>query len=252
MIKFFRQIRYKLMSENKSGKYIKYAIGEIILVVIGILIALKVNDWNETYKQLRQENMYLIKLNDDLQDMKDIIEYTNKLDPEFIMDAQKALHYVQQCDENAPGKEHLDKTLLTHGNLRNILIKEATYTEMLANGAFTRLQNDSLKSAISNLYSLLHNSNEYISYFRAELGRASMIIWEHTEKEFLPDVELDYNSQDQLVAKYNYIELCQSGAFKNALAEVYDARQDVYQSSSFLAIELESVLNLLNEETRDD
>ena len=40
MIKFFRQLRYKSMNQNKSGKYFKYAIGEIILVVIGILIAL--------------------------------------------------------------------------------------------------------------------------------------------------------------------------------------------------------------------
>lgn len=46
MIKFFRQIRFKLMSENKTSKYFKYAIGEIVLVVIGILIALQINNWN--------------------------------------------------------------------------------------------------------------------------------------------------------------------------------------------------------------
>jgi hypothetical protein len=46
MIKFFRHIRKQLLSENKTGKYLKYAIGEIILVVIGILIALGINNWN--------------------------------------------------------------------------------------------------------------------------------------------------------------------------------------------------------------
>ncbi|MFK2819036.1 DUF6090 family protein [Flavobacteriaceae sp. LMIT009] len=50
MIKFFRKIRYNLMSENKTGKYFKYAIGEIVLVVIGILIALSINNWNESKK----------------------------------------------------------------------------------------------------------------------------------------------------------------------------------------------------------
>lgn len=50
MIKFFRKIRYSLMSENKTGKYFKYAIGEIVLVVIGILIALQINNWNESRK----------------------------------------------------------------------------------------------------------------------------------------------------------------------------------------------------------
>ena len=47
MIKFFRKIRQNLIMENKTGKYLKYAIGEIILVVIGILIALQINNWNQ-------------------------------------------------------------------------------------------------------------------------------------------------------------------------------------------------------------
>ena len=47
MLKFFRRIRQKLIAENKVGKYLIYAIGEIVLVVIGILIALWINNWNE-------------------------------------------------------------------------------------------------------------------------------------------------------------------------------------------------------------
>tara|TARA_R100000935_G_scaffold58576_1_gene96315 strand:+ start:4970 stop:5365 length:396 start_codon:yes stop_codon:yes gene_type:complete len=46
MIKFFRKVRQKLLTENNFSKYLIYAIGEIILVVIGILIALQVNNWN--------------------------------------------------------------------------------------------------------------------------------------------------------------------------------------------------------------
>ena len=53
MIKFFRKIRQNLLSEGKTGKYLKYAVGEIILVVIGILIALSINNWNEERKQNR-------------------------------------------------------------------------------------------------------------------------------------------------------------------------------------------------------
>ena len=50
MIKFFRKIRHKLLSDNKFSKYLVYAIGEIVLVVIGILIALSINNWNENNK----------------------------------------------------------------------------------------------------------------------------------------------------------------------------------------------------------
>ena len=47
MLKFFHKIRYDLMETNKTGKYFKYTIGEIILVVVGILIALGINNWNQ-------------------------------------------------------------------------------------------------------------------------------------------------------------------------------------------------------------
>ena len=50
MIKFFRKIRQNLLSEDKTVKYLKYAIGEIMLVVIGIVIALQINNWNENRK----------------------------------------------------------------------------------------------------------------------------------------------------------------------------------------------------------
>ncbi len=66
MIKFFRRIRYDLMEKNKTGKYIKYAIGEIILVVIGILIALGLNNWNEDRKSVRTSKILLKEIVEDL------------------------------------------------------------------------------------------------------------------------------------------------------------------------------------------
>ncbi len=60
MIKFFRKIRQKLLAEGNTGKYLKYAIGEIVLVVIGILIALQLNNQNEKNRiHIKQEN-YLV------------------------------------------------------------------------------------------------------------------------------------------------------------------------------------------------
>jgi hypothetical protein len=66
MIKFFRKIRYDLMEKNKTGKYLKYAIGEIILVVIGILIALQINNWNENRKNSIEEKLILESLLENL------------------------------------------------------------------------------------------------------------------------------------------------------------------------------------------
>ena len=84
MIKFFRHIRKSLLNEGKTSKYFKYAIGEIVLVVIGILIALQINNWNESRKLQEEINTYLtqklVNLYEDQQrlvDMKDLrINYT--------------------------------------------------------------------------------------------------------------------------------------------------------------------------------
>lgn len=66
MIKIFREIRYDLMKKNKTGKYLKYAIGEIVLVVIGILIALQINNWNENKKKYKLRTAYKNSLINDL------------------------------------------------------------------------------------------------------------------------------------------------------------------------------------------
>ena len=68
MIKFFRKIRQQLVSENKFSKYLIYAIGEIVLVVIGILIALSINNWNESRKAKNAELQLYFKILDDIQD----------------------------------------------------------------------------------------------------------------------------------------------------------------------------------------
>lgn len=58
MIKFFRKIRQKMLTENKFSNYLLYAFGEILLVVIGILIALQINNWNENNKNRSAEKEY--------------------------------------------------------------------------------------------------------------------------------------------------------------------------------------------------
>lgn len=77
MIKFFRSIRFKLMSQNQTSRYLKYAIGEIFLVVIGILIALQINNWNEDRKARQQEIKLVSQLLEDAKN--DSIFYQSRL-----------------------------------------------------------------------------------------------------------------------------------------------------------------------------
>jgi len=78
MIKFFRKIRQNVLSEGNTGKYLKYAIGEIVLVVIGILIALQINNWNEERKlNNRINSVFTIIKSDLISDIETIDKVVN-------------------------------------------------------------------------------------------------------------------------------------------------------------------------------
>ena len=83
MLKFFRRVRKRLIDQADLRRYLFYAIGEILLVVIGILIALQVNNWSEERKarQFESEILSLIdqNLRADAVQLKEILEYTNRV-----------------------------------------------------------------------------------------------------------------------------------------------------------------------------
>ena len=100
MIKLFKNIRQRLLTEGKTGKYFKYAIGEIVLVVIGILIALQINNWNEQRKENSNEQAILKRLEKEFISNKaqllDKIEFRNTL----IESCKQLLDYFDK-PENA-------------------------------------------------------------------------------------------------------------------------------------------------------
>lgn len=84
MIKYFSKIRQKLIAEGKLLNYLKYAIGEILLVVIGILLALQINNWNESRKHKIAESEFLTGIKSDISDDKTFIEFVlNRIKPKI-------------------------------------------------------------------------------------------------------------------------------------------------------------------------
>ncbi|WP_062052677.1 DUF6090 family protein [Sediminicola sp. YIK13] len=77
MIKFFRRIRQQLLSENKFSKYLLYAVGEIVLVVIGILIAVQINSWHSKIKEDKLKAVYIKNLINDF--TKDTIQLNARI-----------------------------------------------------------------------------------------------------------------------------------------------------------------------------
>lgn len=106
MIKFFRQIRKSLLEKNQMGKYFKYAVGEIVLVVIGILVALQINNWNEDRKDAKKEQELLLQLQSEFQSNLEQLNQKIVLRNDMINASLKLLDYVDH-----PSKRNKDSIL---------------------------------------------------------------------------------------------------------------------------------------------
>ncbi|MEZ2414532.1 DUF6090 family protein [Muriicola sp. E247] len=150
MIKFFRKIRQNLLSEGKTGKYFKYAIGEIVLVVIGILIALQINNWNGDRKVKKLETQIYKELKSDLVQTKNDIE-------KVISEHKKILKSTQQLIFDISNKKSYSDSIYrlfadAGGDFK--IIPKTSAFENLKNIGLSTISNDTLRISISNLFQL--------------------------------------------------------------------------------------------------
>jgi len=148
MIPFFRKIRKKMADDNKPLKYLRYAIGEIVLVVFGILIALSINNWNEHRKSRLQEVNILTKLNTDLKanviEIKGLKDMTEKR----IKASQTILNYFEENKAIDDSLKHSFE-LINNDDLFNNANTTYKYIE---NQGVNILRNDSILSKITSMY----------------------------------------------------------------------------------------------------
>ncbi|PVW16492.1 DUF6090 family protein [Marixanthomonas spongiae] len=149
MIKIFRNIRRKHLSNSRFGKYLLYAIGEIILVVIGILIALSINNTNEANKTRAKELHYLENIKTDLMLNNETIDNFIEKRKTQIQSANTVLEYYE-------GKPLTDLADFSR-NCLNVYIwhkfyqNNNTFLELTNSGNLALLSNDSIKNGLLNL-----------------------------------------------------------------------------------------------------
>ena len=149
MIKFFRKIRKKLIEQGKTVNYLKYAIGEIILVVIGILIALQINNWNEQKKLKQQEITSYCKIQEDLTvDISNIDKTLLSLSKRQNI-AKRLLINLLKIQED---KSILLKDYIPAVRSLYFIPSKAAISDITSSGKLENLKNQNLKSAILNFY----------------------------------------------------------------------------------------------------
>ena len=170
MIKFFRHIRQSLIMENKTSRYFKYAIGEIILVVIGILIALQINNWNNERIDRQREKKYLTNITKDLKKDLDRLDFLIKFREDRLVGDHKLINHI-----NGKPIENLDsisKYIVNAMMEEKFSPNNTTFLELTNSGNLNLIKNDSIKTLLleleqlykDNILSIEHETFDYREY----------------------------------------------------------------------------------------
>jgi hypothetical protein len=146
------------MGKNKTGKYLKYAIGEIILVVIGILIALSINNWNEDRIKQNIIKESLTQILNDLKQDKDVLEFFNKTEAEHIS-------YLKNVSSGNYKLVGLDTILRSLDHYMFFSKNNNGYSGLKNSGNISIINNLELKSAMTDYYERVHENLAAASHF---------------------------------------------------------------------------------------
>ena len=217
MIKFFRKIRYNLMETGKTSRYFKYAIGEIILVVIGILIALQINNWNENRKQQQVQNVLLKKY---LQDLE--VDFSN---------FQSYLFEIKQIDSL-----HQDLFNMVLNNIdveikKPVLVRKGIFFNTLAKDNNPEITTQISREAIRSVIQEYYKNIVYADNLRAE------------HKVVIGEIR-DYLRKNGI---HNFKEWAQARVFDNVITT--EALTELVKDSYFQQLLFESSLKILDFKT---
>ncbi len=213
------------MERNKITTYLLYAIGEIILVVIGILIAVSINNWNNNSIQRQDEKKYLTNLLIDLQNQQAEIGRQMNMEGSFMAAKERLDPLLLQGFVSAPDMVQLNQDLMQILNGRTISSFDATFEELKSSGKLNIISSDGLKTKILNFYQhheriidvLNHNSRDnqrvlWSKLIDQQIFQANAI--DLVDEQFKSKIAKD---QNQASTRFNDLQLAQLRIKENQL-----------------------------------
>lgn len=232
MIKFFRKIRKNLLNEGKTSKYLKYAIGEIVLVVIGILIALSINNWNvkkiEKSNELKYYKNIKRQLNEDENAINANIDYNNL----YLKQFNQAIKIIEQDDRNiVDSLVSISVNLLEFSDFHR---QSNIYETMVNSGEIKLLKNQQIIEALQQL------EEKYIFINKLEDTHSQAVI-----KFVVPNI---ISSLKVSSMKAENIEKLYSYEFQNLFVLVADLMVEKNEAYENIVFRINSIDNLLDNE----
>lgn len=239
MLVFFRKIRKQLAADNKPLQYMRYAIGEILLVVIGILIALQINTWNEDRKSSAREMKLLAELRTNLQ-----INVQNlKNDIESQVKSAATIDYlIEHLDNRRPYKDSLKHYFYDADYAPDVVLSASAF-ETLKSAGLELVKTDSLRSAIINLFEI-----DYPTLMQ-ETRRLEDQVWAVT---IVPLLQKHFRIEniDQYVVN-DYTALLDDKEFTNMLSFRGSLRKSSTVQKIKAVVQTQEVLSLIDKELKN-
>ena len=219
MIRLFRNIRKQLAMENNTSKYLKYAIGEIVLVVIGILIALQINNWNERRNDRIEEQKFLTRFEAEITTNIESISNSIMLNKNRMQRAEFLMKTIDSPElvENSPS--YFIRSIEHAGYTFYPVISDNTFQEIKSSGKLSLIINEKIRSSLQ----------QYYSWWSFDLGQYNFI---------REDTQLRYNHEKQgILSPSQQISM---GHFSDSLiynaAEAKQVYERMIKKPGFLAL----------------
>ena len=256
MIKFFRKIRQNLLMENKTGKYFKYAIGEIILVVIGILIALSINTWNENRKDGIKEHLILKSLRVNLKENLKLLDLAKKASIDAYNASLKLNELITPNGDKANTNE-IDSLISVTLDYFSFDANSGAINEIINSGQLNIIKNEKLKNQISSWSGLIndaqrdvdiankHAFDKMISYLSKNGNISNLPIG----NQYIQNLNLKPKQRSNFKVNYQY--LMNSSEFENLIS--WHSINMIYIINEYFLFKsyLERMVNLIDSEIKE-
>ena len=219
MIKFFRKIRQGLLSKNKFSKYLLYAIGEIILVVIGILIALQINNWNNSKTESKILNSYAQKISSNLKQDINQIKHLTSLRYEAINSCKTIRKYFRiRKILNVDSLNRASDNILYE---KRFSVNKSGFNSLINSGYIEKLPNGNFSDDLYKYYELVEELDFIESKYNLFCETMEYKIWESGVMGILYTLKIDDEvSQKQALDKLS--------KFKSYTALFFRSPADLY------------------------